>query len=198
MARFVDQSIEGIDNLLPPAQAAQAQPSGTVEDAPAAAVETTADDAAPAVQETPPASAPVRTQPGPKARGPRSRRTLELPESVAARLQTVRAQEKADAVEKGVSPRTYADIVMDAISDQAAQLATHWASADDAAPAPSLFPSRQRPRAQKVTRTEPVKRIMATGFAEADFEVFDKLIEDWRAPSFAALVIAALDLYLPA
>lgn len=195
MARFVDQSIEGIDNLLPPAQA---QPSAAVEDAPAAAVETTADDAAPAVQETPPAPAPVRTQPGPKARGPRSRRTLELPESVAGRVQTLRAQEKADAVEKGVSPRTYADIVMDAISDQAAQLATHWASADDAAPALSLFPSRQRPRAQKVTRTEPVKRIMATGFSEADFEVFDKLIEDWRAPSFAALVIAALDLYLPA
>lgn len=136
---------------------------------------------------------PTKVRPGPKPTRGRRSPSVDLPESLGKRYKKV----WQDGIAKG-NKRTYTEILFDAIEAQAPELAVYWKAAAEQheEKATSLFPSRNR-QPKRLTRDEPTQRFTFAGLTAADRKVLDKLEEQWGAPSFVALVIAALDLDLP-
>lgn len=137
-----------------------------------------------------------RGRTGGKARTTNSTPTIDLPESIANRFKKA----WKSGVTKG-NRRTYLEILLDAVENQAPALETHWKNSDDDTEdtKPRLFASQnaRAKRKQAQRHREPVIRFTLSGMTRDDIEQFAELQEQWGAPTFVELVTVALDRDLP-
>lgn len=100
--------------------------------------------------------------------------------------------------ERVVSPshaRTYGQVVLDAVEDNATALARHWRNGRQR-PKSSLF-QRVNPEAPRRRRhSQAPARVPLAGILASDAEQLDRLAVEWGAGSRSALAEQALRLYL--
>ncbi|WP_336794316.1 hypothetical protein [Gordonia malaquae] len=189
-----DSSLTDLITQLPtPAAGVRAQAPEAPSVAPEVDEAPTARQGAPEGRESVTAGAKARAERRPRVRRARAARTetlstsVDVPREVAARVRAHHAQARLG----------YLQLVLLAISDNAAALATKWAE-----PAPAeageLFPGLSAAvRAAESTAKEQTDRLNLTGMTPEEDQQLDALVERWNAPSRRALVSAALELAYP-
>ena len=89
--------------------------------------------------------------------------------------------------------RTYGQIVLDAVEDNATVLSKHWRTARKAKPS-ALYQRSVTTRRRR--NIEAPARVALAGIIASDAEQLDRLAEEWGAGSRSALTEQALRLYL--
>lgn len=144
----------------------------------------------------PPAPAEVVAEEAEAASAPRAARG-RAPE-IAIAPEVYKALRALTLREREVSPshaRTYGQVVLDAVEDNATTLARHWRNGRQR-PKSSLF-QRVNPEAPRRRRhSQAPARVPLAGILASDAAQIDRLAVEWGAGSRSALAEQALRLYL--